>query len=242
MQTHSHPSKSSVNGPDAAPFETAAKGFCTEIDRGLEGGTYIRGTLFTEAAKRVVPPGGNILDYGCGPGRIAMLLARLGYSVRGVDPSASMIALASGLDAEGLKMTFEVGPGDAQGLRKDAYDAVVCSSVIQYVQDPDALLAKFHAALRADGVLLISYANASSLWFQYRWRFHGRKNAFGPAHRHVWTWHGFKALLRRNSFQPVSGPICFESPLDGRRACARVALSRLVGALGLVVCRRIANT
>jgi len=242
MQTHSSDSNASETSPAAAPFESAAQRFCTDIDRSLECGTYTRGTLFSEAVKRFVPLGGNILDYGCGPGRIAMLLARLGYSVRGVDPSPSMIALASGLDAEGLRMTFEVGPQDADGLGRNAYDAIVCSSVIQYVQDPGALLAKFHAALRVDGVLLISYANASSLWFQYRWRFHGRKNAFALAHRHVWTWHAFKSLLQRSSFQPISGPTCFESPLDGRRACAGLASSRFIGALALVACRRLPSS
>lgn len=171
-----------------------------------------------------------------------MLLARLGYRVRGVDPSASMIALATGLDAAGLRVRFELGSVGGRGLEKDAYDAIVCSSVIQYVQDPGALLVKFHAALRADGVLLISYANASSIWFQYRWRCHGRKNAFAPAQRRVWTWHAFKTLLRRNCFQPISGPTCFDSPLDGRRACAGLASSRFIGALALVVCRRSTST
>jgi SAM-dependent methyltransferase len=238
MQTNSHDSNASETSPVAAPFETAAQDFCASIDRSAECGTYIRGKLFTEAAKRVIPSGGYVLDYGCGPGRIAMLLARLNYRVRGVDPSASMIALANGLDAAGLQVKFELGIGDGQELEKNAYDAIVCSSVIQYVQDPGALLARFHAALRADGVVLISYANTSSLWFQYYWRRHRRKNAFAPAHRRAWTWTAFKALLQRNCFQPISGPTYFESPLDGRRACAGLASSRFIGSLGLVVCQR----
>lgn len=202
MQIHSYDTKASEASPGAAAFETAAQKFCTDIDRGIECGTYIRGTLFTEAAKRLVPSGGYILDYGCGPGRISMLLARLGYRVRGIDPSASMIALSTEMDAEGLQLTFEVGSGDGHELENNAYDAIVCSSVIQYLQDPGALLAKFHAALRADGVLSISYANTSSLWFQYNARFHRQKNAFTPAQRHAWTWHAFKALLQRGAFRP----------------------------------------
>jgi len=239
MQNHPNErATSEMAASEAAPFETAAQRFCADIDFSIEHGTYIRGSLFSEAAKRLVPSGGHILDYGCGPGRIALLLARQGYRVRGVDPSVPMIELANGLNTEGLRIAFEVRPGDGQGLEKNAYDAIVCSSVIQYVEDPGALLATFHATLREGGILLISYANESSLWFQYHARYHRRSNAFAPEQRHAWTWRAFKALLRERHFQPVSGPTCFDSPLDGRRGCGTLSLSRFVGALALVGCRR----
>ena len=41
-----------------------------------------------------IPPGGTILDIGCGTGRHSVELARRGYQVTGVDLSAGMLAKA----------------------------------------------------------------------------------------------------------------------------------------------------
>ncbi|CUU53536.1 Methyltransferase domain-containing protein [Parafrankia irregularis] len=42
----------------------------------------------------LVPPGGRILDAGCGTGRVAIRLAELGYACTGVDVDPSMLARA----------------------------------------------------------------------------------------------------------------------------------------------------
>jgi len=63
-------------------------------DKQIEAGRYVRGEMFLNAAKSSVSPGGYILDYGCGPGRISALLARNGFRVLGRDPSPGMLAMA----------------------------------------------------------------------------------------------------------------------------------------------------
>lgn len=71
-------------------------------DYDLEYGTYEpQGPFYETVAART---GGPIVDVACGTGRIAIPLARLGYSVAGVDLAAPMLAHArrksQGLDIE----------------------------------------------------------------------------------------------------------------------------------------------
>jgi SAM-dependent methyltransferase len=56
---------------------------------------YLRLPERTEEAEAVhglLPPGGTVLDLGCGTGRLAEPLARMGHAVTGVDNSPQMLA------------------------------------------------------------------------------------------------------------------------------------------------------
>jgi SAM-dependent methyltransferase len=188
-------------------FDTNARLFAGEIDKAIEGGCYRRGDLFVEFANRTIPPGSLILDYGCGPGRISLMLARSGFEVIGVDPSRRMIDQAEQQDTQGLRIKFSVG--DECVLRPNSYDAIVCSSVIEYVREPDKLLHAFHDSLRGAGVLIISYNNNRSPCRLYE-RFAGRKSAFADAYQQGWGWRAFRKLLMRNRFGCIAGPKFFD--------------------------------
>jgi len=73
-----------------------------------------------------LPPGGSVLDVGCGTGRHAILLAKRGYAVTGLDVSSEMLARAAdAAQAENVQVEW---------IRADAtrfpfagqYDAAVC--------------------------------------------------------------------------------------------------------------------
>jgi SAM-dependent methyltransferase len=187
--------------------DTNAQFFARDIDSAIKDGCYRRGELFVEFAQRTLPAGSLILDYGCGPGRISLLLARAGFEVLGVDPSAAMIALAEGQDTRDLRVQFRTG--DDSLLRPDSYDAIVCSSVIEYVREPDKLLQVFRNSLRREGALIISYSNNRSL-SRLLARFTPGKNPFANAYRQGWGRLGFRKLLARNGFRSVAGPIFFD--------------------------------
>lgn len=155
----------------------------------------------------MISPGSLILDYGCGPGRISLMLARSGFEVLGVDPSEAMIAQAKKQDTQGLRVQFRVG--DESVLRPDSYDAIVCSSVIEYVRDPDKLLQVFNDSLCGAGVLIISYSNNRSPCRLYA-SFTGGKNPFANRYHQNWGWRGFRKLLTRNGFRCIAGPKFFE--------------------------------
>jgi SAM-dependent methyltransferase len=215
-------------------YDRTAAEFASRVDRLIDTGRYRRGQLFLEAASATVPSGGTILDYGCGPGRISALLARRGFRVRGFDPSAAMIAAAREQPLEGAQVEFQcLQTVGSLSLPPGCCDAVVCSSVLEYVPEPVDLLLEFHGALRPAGTLIISFANRRSLSravFQ-------RRNLHLPDQKHLWTWREFRRLLAEAQFQPVREPRYFESALD-RFGFGFLSASAWTGTLGLVVARR----
>jgi 2-polyprenyl-3-methyl-5-hydroxy-6-metoxy-1,4-benzoquinol methylase len=216
--------------------ETSGK-FARDIDLMIDAGRYLRGELFVDLAKRLVKPGSAILDYGCGPGRLSLLLAEADFRVRGADTSQGMIAQANLLDRKGRDLRFDLIGGHDDVLEPQSCDAIVCSSVIEYVSSPDELLDGFHRALRDQGTLIISYANGSSIWRWY-WSRDTAPNPMAVDNHHVWNWRGFRDLLARHGFGAIVKPKFFESPLDHRPLGNLARAVPFIGSLGIVAARR----
>jgi SAM-dependent methyltransferase len=114
---------------------------------------------------------------------------------------------------------------------EETFDAIVCSSVIEYEARPELLLSRFFAALRPAGVLIISFANSRSIsraLFQ-------RRNLHLAAQQHTWSWSQFKKLLQDGGFSPSREPVYFESFFDRIAPLRFLSASQYTGALGLVV-------
>jgi 2-polyprenyl-3-methyl-5-hydroxy-6-metoxy-1,4-benzoquinol methylase len=216
-------------------FDSIAEKFTRETDEAIERDGYVRGDIIVELVHGSTRPGESVLDFGCGPGRLSLLLARAGFRVRGVDISEAMIAQACALDRSGLDLEFQTIK-EAERLKPESCDAIVCSSVIEYVVDPDDLLRQFHTALRAEGVLIISYANGSSLWRKY-WMDTGPPNPLSGPHHQVWNWRGFRALLQQSGFRVAGRPIFFESPFDRPLWARFFRHAPFAGSLAVVVAR-----
>jgi 2-polyprenyl-3-methyl-5-hydroxy-6-metoxy-1,4-benzoquinol methylase len=121
--------------------------------------------LFAEAVQKTTPLPAKVLDFGCGPGVIALELARLGYDVLGMDGSAEMVRMSQGRVAKhGLK-NIRFAHNDAADLTLpvNEFDAVVCSSVVEYVKEDIALIKKLVASLKPKGHLILSVPHAGSL-------------------------------------------------------------------------------
>lgn len=99
---------------------------------------------------------GNILDLGCGTGRLALYFVAKGASVCGVDPDADMIACAKE-KGEGLPVSWEVATLP-QVDGEERFDAITASlDVINHITKESELLDTFCAAwrlLRRGGVLV----------------------------------------------------------------------------------------
>jgi SAM-dependent methyltransferase len=217
-------------------FDKLARRFARGIDATIQAGSYVRGQLFRDLARAAIPAGGYILDYGCGPGRLSQLLARDGFRVLGVDSSSAMLTEARALDRRTLNLEFAMIEKFSECLPANTYDAIVCSSVIEYVEKPDELLQGFHRALTPSGTLIISYANRSSLWRWY-WNRIESNNPMAPAQHHVWTWRSFQALLAQNGFRTVVSPRFFEWPWDWSPLGPLTRYVPFVGSLGVVAAR-----
>jgi 2-polyprenyl-6-hydroxyphenyl methylase/3-demethylubiquinone-9 3-methyltransferase len=219
-------------------FTRTASEFAVGADRLIKEGKYVRGDLFVRAAKHFLRPGGRILDYGCGPGRIAVLLARSGFRVQGVDPAPGMLREATAQDLSGLGVEFALIPEESPSLPSAGFDGVVCSSVIEYVPSAADLLAAFRHTLRARGVLILSFANRVSLWRKYA----DRRNPQAvhlALQRYIWNFRQVQGELRRAGFEVLEGPTYFESPFDCKPFCGWLSRLAVIGTLGLVVARRL---
>jgi SAM-dependent methyltransferase len=217
-------------------FDQVANRFARSIDGSMEAGYYARGDLFVKLAKDALAPHGYLLDFGCGPGRLSLLLANAGFRILGVDTSPGMIAEANSLDRRDLPVKFATIETADDVLVPATYDGIICSSVIEYVAQADTLLQGFRRALRDSGALVISFANRASI-FRWYWSRNATPNPMGAAQHHVWTWREFRSLLSRNGFAPITQPRFFEWPLGDGRFGRTFRTVPYLGSIGVVVAR-----
>jgi len=109
----------------------------------------------------------QVLDVGGGDGRDALPLARLGHTVTVMDYVPEMLA-------EAERRAAEAGVGDRIATRlvdlaagtlpvaAGAFDVVLCHNVIQYLADPQPVLAACAAALRPAGCFSLLVPNPAS--------------------------------------------------------------------------------
>jgi ubiquinone/menaquinone biosynthesis C-methylase UbiE len=101
-----------------------------------------------------LPPGANVLDVGCGTGRLAAWIAeRVGPSgqVVGLDPLAERIALARER-VPGVR--FQVGYAeDLSSFADGSFDGVCMSAVFHWIPDQAKALAESTRVLRPGGKL-----------------------------------------------------------------------------------------
>ena len=97
--------------------------------------------------------GGVALDYGCGAGSLLGLLAERAERAVGTDLSDEMRRVAAERHADRADIT--VLPIDE--ALAGQYRTMLCSSVIEYVDDDAALMRQLAGALEPGGRLLISF-------------------------------------------------------------------------------------
>jgi S-adenosylmethionine-dependent methyltransferase len=99
------------------------------------------------------------LDLGCGTGAAAVRLARLGIEVTLLDLSATMLALAERTIVEaGVNDKITIKRGDAAQLadifQTGSFDIILCHNLLEYVDDPGAVLLGAARALRDSSAIL----------------------------------------------------------------------------------------
>jgi ubiquinone/menaquinone biosynthesis C-methylase UbiE len=129
------------------------------------GHGFLMRPLFRRIASDVAastPAGAEVLEVGCGPGRLSILLAREhGLGVTGLDLDPAMIERARANAAvddrhpRGRGPTFLVGDVGSMPFPDDSFDAVVSTLSMHHWDDPAAGLAEVARVLRPGGRVLI---------------------------------------------------------------------------------------
>jgi S-adenosylmethionine-dependent methyltransferase len=99
------------------------------------------------------------LDLGAGTGAAAVRLARLGFLVTLVDSSPEMLDIANRAAQEAnvsAKITLKDGDAAhmAEVLHAESFDVILCHNLLEYVDDPGAVLRGAAGAMRNSAAIL----------------------------------------------------------------------------------------
>ncbi len=140
-----------------------------QFDAGYEEGGRFRERfeVWREVLERLGKPGGRVLDFGCGSGRLDPPLLATGCRVVGVDGSPALLNLArkraSRTAGDSVDwMCADLATLDHRDLGR--FDLIVASSVLEYLAEPEVVLGRLAAMLERDGRLAFSLPNRSSLY------------------------------------------------------------------------------
>ena len=102
-------------------------------------------------------PGERVLDLGCGTGNAALLAARAGAAVTGIDPASRLLEIArERLADDGLDGSFVVGDAQALPFRDGEFDAVLSVFGVIFAADAERALSEAIRVLKPEGRMLIS--------------------------------------------------------------------------------------
>ncbi len=107
----------------------------------------------------LLPPGGSVLELGCGAGNHAAEILVRGFNLRATDGSPEMAEIAS----RRLNHPVDVMRFDELEER-EAFDGVWASACLLHVPKPElaGILTRIHRALRTDGVFYASFKSGEA--------------------------------------------------------------------------------
>jgi len=115
---------------------------------------FITGTI-----QQYLPEGAEVLDFGCGNGIISKAVAMLGYRVTAVDISEKTIEQARIHHAHPLISYQTISAGKLPIGGPALFDAIICSEVLEHLQEPDSILRELYPMLKNEGLLLVTVPN-----------------------------------------------------------------------------------
>ena len=147
-------------GPGRERFESGAHKYAAYLET---PGGRLRSDLAFASLHDFLPQQADqplrALDLGCGTGATAIRLARLGIHVTAVDCSAAMLDIAQRAALEGgVAEKVVVKHGEAGQLASlfpvGSFDVILCHNILEYVDDPAAVLRDAARALRSSSAIV----------------------------------------------------------------------------------------
>lgn len=161
---------------------------------------YVEWAVRFVAARRVrfmarrVPPGGRVLDIGCGRGTLLMRLATRGFEVHGLEVSPAAV---EGADPRAqIRIASDLAEAAYPG---DYFDLIILWHVFEHLGDPSGTLREVHRILRPGGDVVIAVPNFAS--WQARWSGPAWFHLDPPRHLYHFPAAALQSLLTRSGFQ-----------------------------------------
>ncbi|MDA8229913.1 MAG: bifunctional 2-polyprenyl-6-hydroxyphenol methylase/3-demethylubiquinol 3-O-methyltransferase UbiG [Magnetospirillum sp.] len=103
----------------------------------------------------------RLLDIGCGGGLLSEPLARMGFSVTGIDAGDKNVAVAR-IHAEQGGLSIDYRVGGPETLNDETFDVVIAMEVVEHVPDPAHFLALASDHLRPGGAFMGATLNRTT--------------------------------------------------------------------------------
>lgn len=114
--------------------------------------------FIVDVLKTRFPDGSKVLDVGCGNGIISRNVGAAGFMVKGIDVSEKAIATAAAENTQ-PNVTFEVRSAEQLAADGHQYEAVICSEVLEHLNEPGKLIRVLYQLLAPAGVLVVTVPN-----------------------------------------------------------------------------------
>jgi 2-polyprenyl-6-hydroxyphenyl methylase/3-demethylubiquinone-9 3-methyltransferase len=116
---------------------------------------------FARDEKSLAPFSGlSLLDIGCGGGLLSEPMARIGFTVLGVDPSEKNVKTASAHAAgTGFALGYRAATAEALAEEGATFDVILNMEVVEHVADLGGFLVACGALLKPGGFMLVATLN-----------------------------------------------------------------------------------
>ena len=180
-----------AGSPRVNDYDSFAEAYAAQSEAGLINGYYERPAILALAGDVA---GRRILDAGCGSGPLFEALRDRGANVTGFDKSTGMLELARRRLGDGADLHV-ADLGGALPYPDGAFDDVIASLVLHYLQDWTAPLAELRRVLKPGGRLIVAVDHPfATTLLHYE---SGRKADYFGTYEHIaeWTMGGQTALM-----------------------------------------------
>lgn len=116
--------------------------------------------FIADVLKRSLSPDARVLDVGCGNGVISRHLGRMGFNVLGIDVSDKTIEKARSINPM-PNVQFMRKSAEELVASGEKYEAIICSEVLEHLDNPGALLRVLYQSLADNGKLIVTVPNGN---------------------------------------------------------------------------------
>jgi SAM-dependent methyltransferase len=185
-------SAASANQALVNDYDSFAEAYSTENEANLINGYYGRPAILSLAGDVA---GRRILDAGCGSGPISAALRDRGALVTGFDSSARMLELARQRLGAGADLRI-ADLGGPLPFPDAAFDDVIASLILHYLEDWTAPLAELRRVLKPGGRLIAAVDHPFAITIMHLER--GDKPRYFETRERTeeWTFGGHSAPMR----------------------------------------------